>query len=35
MIASASTPAGSVPYTRPPSPASRAAQNASAIAGGA
>src|SRR6185437_8749492 len=34
-IAAASTPAGSVPYTRPPSPASRAAQKASATAGGA
>ena len=34
MIALASTPPGSVPNTRPPSPASRAAQNASATAGG-
>src|SRR5881275_745388 len=35
MIALASTPVGSVPYTRPPSPARRDAQNASATAGGA
>ena len=35
MIASKSLPAGSVPYSRPPSPASREAQKASATAGGA
>ena len=35
MIASASTPGGSVPYCRPPSPARREAQNASATAAGA
>ena len=35
MMASKSTPAGSVPYSRPPSPASREAQKASATAGGA
>ena len=35
MMAPASTPPGSVPYTRPESPPSLAAQNASATAGGA
>src|SRR5205807_6511037 len=34
MIAPASTVRGNVPYTRPPSPASRVAQKASATAGG-
>ena len=34
MIASKSVPAGSVPYSRPPSPPRREAQNASATAGG-
>ena len=35
MIAAKSVPAGSVPYSSPPSPASREAQKASATAGGA